>query len=300
MSKKTMQKAKDDKFDEYYTQYETIEKEMIYYIKYFENKIIYCNTDDMNSNFWKYFDDNFEKFKLKKLIATKYNKNGNGEKYELLIENNKKKYYKTKLKEDGDFESNECIEILKESDIIITNPPFSLFRKFIDIIMKYNKNFIVLSNQNAITYKDFYPFIIDKRIWLGVSIHSGEIKFEVPIDFKLNTYRIIKEGNKLFIKITGVRWFTNLSHNIEPPFLSLTKKYNEKDYPKYDNKNAIHIDKTKNIPCDYDGLMGVPITFLDKYNSEQFEIVDFCKGDDNKDLRINGKRPYFRILIRKR
>jgi hypothetical protein len=189
---------------------------------------------------------------------------------------------------------------LKESDIIITNPPFSLFRKFIDIIMKYNKNFIVLGHQNAITYKDFYPFIINKKIWLGVSIHLGGTKFEVPSDLNLNTDRIIKERNKLFIEISGVRWFTNLSHNIEPPFLNLTKKYNEKDYPKYDNKNAIHVDKTKNIPCDYDGLMGVPITFLDKYNSNQFEIIGFRKGDDGRDLNIKGKQCYFRILIRKR
>lgn len=298
MSKKTMQKAKDDKFNEYYTQYEAIEKEMIYYVKYFENKIIYCNTDDMNSNFWKYFDDNFEKFKLKKLIATKYNKNGNGEKYELLMENNKKKYYKTKLKEDGDFGSNECIEVLKESDIIITNPPFSLFRKFIDIIMKYNKSFIILGHQNVITYKNFYPLIIDKRVWLGVGRpHSA--KFEVPSDLNLNTDQFTKEKNKSLVKV-GVRWFTNLNHNVELPFLNLTKKYNEKDYPKYDNKDAINVNKTKDIPCDYDGLIGVPITFLDKYNSKQFEIVGFYNGDDGKMLKINGKYPYCRILIRKR
>lgn len=284
MNKKSLQKAKEAKNDEFYTLYETIEKEMIYYVKYFEDKVIYCNTDNTDSNFWKYFDDNFEKFKLKKLITTKYNKDGNGEKNELFMENGMKKHIKSDLKENGSFDSDECIKILKESDIVITNPPFSLFRKFVDMIIAYEKKFIILGNKNSITYKNIYMLYTDKKIWLGVNGKSEEFRTDD------NT-----ENKKILIS-----WFTNLNHNVKPPFLNLTKKYNEKDYPKYDNKDAINVNKIKDIPCDYDGLMGVPITFLDKHNSEQFEIIGFRKGNDGKDLNIKGKQYYFRILIKKR
>lgn len=305
MKKKTMQKAKDSKKDEFFTSYETIEEEMKYYVDFFENKIIYCNTDDISSNFWKYFDDNFEKFKLKKLVATKYNQYNRGKKYELFIENGNKKYCETMLIGDGSFSSDECLEILQQSDIIITNPPFSLFRDFISVLDKYNKKFIILGNLNSVTYKNIYKMIIQDKIWFGVTGRGGKAKkFRVSSEYNLcatgeNNYWIDENGDK-FIRVSGVRWFTNLEHNIEPKFLELTKTYNKKDYPKYDNKDAINVNKTKDIPCDYDGIMGVPITFLDKYNSKQFEIIGFRKGDDGKDLNIKGKQYYFRILIKKR
>ena len=305
MNKETMQKAKDNKKDDFFTSYETIEEEMKYYTDFFENKIVYCNTDDTDSNFWKYFDDNFEKFKLKKLVATKYNQDDMGEKYELFIENGNKKYCKTKLIGNGSFDSEECLKILQQSDVVITNPPFSLFRDFIKILDEYDKKFIILGNLNSITYKKIYEMALQEKIRFGITGRGGKAKkFRVHKDYDLcatgeNNCWIDEHGNK-FIRVSGIRWFTNLNHNVEPPFLNLTKKYNEKDYPKYDNKDAINVNKTKDIPYDYDGLIGVPITFLDKYNSKQFEIVDFCKGDDDKDLRINGKRLYFRILIRKR
>ena len=300
-NKDKMQRAKNRSKDEFYTLYHVISDEMIYYIEHFKNKVIYCNTDDMNSNFWKYFDDNFEKLGLKKIIATKYNKDGNGEKYELEIIDGKKIYKAEALKDNGDFRNQECIEILKEADIVVTNPPFSLFREFIKILYDYDKKFIILGNQNAITFKNVYPLIQNNKLWLGVSIHSGYREFMIPKDYKkeTDTFRIDEYGNK-YICIAGVRWFTNLDHKYQYEKLILTKKYDEKEYPKYDNCDAINVNKTKDIPCDYDGVMGVPITFLDKYNPEQFEIVRFRCGDDGKDVRINGKRPYFRILIKRK
>ena len=300
-NKDKMQMAKNRKQDEFYTLYHVVSDEMIYYIEHFKNKVIYCNTDDINSNFWKYFDDNFEKLELKKIIATKHNKDGNGEKYELEIINGKKIYKTEALKGDGDFRSQECIEILKGVDIVVTNPPFSLFREFIKILYDYDKKFIILGNQNAITYKEVFPLIKDDKVWLGASIHSGDREFRVPKDYKVRTkaFREDEEGNK-YIRVPGVRWFTNLYHNNQYKKLILTKKYDEKEYSKYDNCDAINVNKTKDIPCDYDGVMGVPITFLDKYNPEQFEIVRFRCGDDGKDVRINGKSPYFRILIKRK
>ena len=207
----------------------------------------------------------------------------------------------TLLEGDGDFRSEECIELLKEADIVVTNPPFSLFREYVAQLMEYDKKFIIIGNQNAITYKEIFPLIKENKMWFGASIHSGDREFRVPDDYPLQSagYRVDENGIK-YIRVKGVRWFTNLDYPTRHEDLDLYKKYygHEEDFPIYDNYDAINVDVTSEIPEDYAGIMGVPITFLDKYNPEQFEIVRFRKGNDDKDLSINGKFPYFRILIR--
>lgn len=204
------------------------------------------------------------------------------------------------LQQNGDFRSPEIIELLKEADIVVTNPPFSLFREYIAQLVKYDKKFIILGNMNAVSYKDVFPFIRDNKIWLGHSVHGGDIEFRVPEYYPLNAYgyRVDTNGEK-YIKVKSVRWFTNLTYKEKYNHLILTKTYNEKDYPKYDNYDAINVDKTKDIPCDYYGVMGVPITFIDKYNPEQFEILGIGK---NLTLTRAGEtvRLYNRIFIKKR
>jgi hypothetical protein len=205
------------------------------------------------------------------------------------------------LKGNGDFRSPECVELLKQADIVVTNPPFSLFREYVAQLVKYEKKFLIIGNVNAITYKEVFPLIKDNYLWFGASIHSGDREFQVPESYPLNAAgsRIDEQGRK-FIRVKGVRWFTNLDYRERHEDLILYKSYNPEEYPKYDNYDAINVDKTSEIPCDYDGAMGVPITFLDKYNPNQFEIVKFRKGNDDKDLSINGKCPYFRIIIKKK
>lgn len=332
--------ANRNKNDEFYTSLSDIEKEMKFYREHFRNKVIFCNCDDpFESNFFKYFAMNFNFLGLKKLIATCYAEsliageqlslfdlkydieeksernaykieinqvedcNGDGaiDMYDVenLIKN--KKNILTLLKGNGDFRSSECIKLLKESDIIVTNPPFSLFREYISQLVKYEKKFIIIGNVNAITYKEFFPLLKDNLVWMGASIHSGDREFRVPNSYPLSAAgsRVDEYGRK-FIRVKGVRWYTNLDYKERHEKLILYRKYNIDDYPKYDNFDAINVDKTSDIPCDYHGYMGVPITFLDKYNPSQFEIVRFRKGNDNKDLSVNGKCPYFRIIIKKR
>lgn len=203
------------------------------------------------------------------------------------------------LLETGDFRSKECVDLLKEADIVVTNPPFSLFREYLMLLINYNKEFVIIGNVNAISYKEVFPLIKSEKVWLGPSITSGDRKFNVPDDYPLNAAGCgIDQDGKRFIKVKGVRWFTNLDHKKRHEKLDLVCKYSPEEYPHYDNYDAIEVSKTANIPCDYEGIMGVPITFLDKYNPEQFEIVRFRKGDDGRDLCVNGKCPYFRILIR--
>lgn len=314
--------AKKAKKDEFYTQLTDIEKELRYYTSHFKNKVVYCNCDDPEkSNFWVFFRDNFNLLGLKKLISTHY-ENGKqsykmeqiGPRYEdgeLKFDN----FIKTPLKGDGDFRSDECIEILKEADIVVTNPPFSLFREFLAQLMKYKKKFLVIGNINAVSCKEVFPLIRDNKIWMGASIHSGDREFRVPDDYPLNAagYRVDENGTK-FIRVKGVRWFTNMDYPQHHEDLILYKTYNPDDYPTYDNYNAINVDVTKEIPCDYYEAMGVPITFLDKYNPEQFEILDandFRESDkvkvkahglikDNKDGAINGSPKYVRILIKRK
>lgn len=211
----------------------------------------------------------------------------------------------TRLKGDGDFRSNECVELLKEADIVVTNPPFSLFREYVAKLVEYEKIFLIIGNVNAITYKDCFQLIKDNKLWLGASIHSGDREFQVPKEYPMNaaSQRIDDNGNK-YIRVKGVRWFTNLDYKERHYDLDLYKRYTPEEYPKYDNYDAINVNKTADIPIDYDGVIGVPITFLDKYNPEQFEIkgIDrYVKDNPNPGRRflVNGKETYARILIRK-
>ena len=303
MSKKTvhvnLHKAKNSKKDEFYTQLSDIEKELKHYKKHLKNKVVLCNCDDPRvSNFFHYFSYNFEKLGLKKLITTCY-KNQN---MDLFSDNNSEKaiyleYEGDKngnkipdpeeigikhLQGDGDFRSEECIELLKQADIVVTNPPFSLFRQYVTQLNEYNKKFLIIGNVNAITYKETFKLIKKERLWLGASIHSGDREFGVPDDYPLIAAgcRIDEQGKK-FIRVKGVRWFTNMDYKERHEDLVLYKPYNEGDYLPYDNYDAVNVDKTKEIPMDYKGIMGVPITFLDKYNPDQFEIVALGNSRDN-------------------
>ena len=304
-----LHKAKYNKNDEFYTTYEDIEKELSHYN--FKNKIIYCNCDDYRqSNFVTYFIANFDKLGINKLFTTCFIKGSNGLKFEFDGVNNSV----VALDNDGDFRSEECIEILKQSDIIITNPPFSLFRQFVKTLTDYDKQFIILGNMTAITYKEIFPLIRDNKLWYGATIHSGDRKFYIPDDYPLKANTCgIDENNKRFIRVKGVRWFTNIDYKEKHQNLILSKKYNEQDYPKYENYDAINVNKTKDIPIDYNGVMGVPITFIDKYNPEQFEILGMSASWDNSDAMkqirtsktkkhgpiLNNKEIYRRIFIKK-
>ncbi len=292
-SNKNLHKASKAKKDEFYTQLVDIEKELKHYKKHFKGKVVYCNCDDPRvSNFFHYFSYNFEKLGLKKLITTCYK----NQQIDLFSQNDSEKAIyleyqgdKSKnnvpdieeigikhLKSDGDFRSEESIELLKQADIVATNPPFSLFREYVAQLIKYNKKFVIIGNLNALTYKEIFKLIKENKMWLGPSIHSGDREFGVPKDYPLTaaSSRIDENGNK-YIRVKGVRWYTNLDHEERHENLILYKTYygNEDKYPKYKNYDAINIDLTKDIPMDYDGAMGVPITFMDKYNPDQFEII---------------------------
>ncbi|EFA86859.1 putative modification methylase EcoRI, partial [Staphylococcus epidermidis SK135] len=308
--------TKKSKSDEFYTQYCDIENELQYYREHFSDKVVYCNCDDPRvSNFFKYFAVNFDNLGLKKLIASCYveNKEGfssseaakNGFYYEYHKENGKKLVFDdisvSSFCGDGDFRSSESIDLLKKSDIVVTNPPFSLFREYLDQLIKYDKKFLIIANVNSITYKEVFNLIKENKIWLGVHLGRGVSGFIVPEHYELygTEARIDSNGNRI-ISPNNCLWLTNLDVFIRHKDLPLTRKYfgNESSYPKYDNYDAINVNKTKDIPLDYNGVMGVPITFLHKFNPEQFELIKFRKGVDEKDLSINGKCPYFRILIK--
>lgn len=197
---------------------------------------------------------------------------------------------------DGDFRSPECIELLKEADIVVTNPPFSLFREYVAQLIKYDKKFVIVGHQNAITYKEIFPLIKENRLWLGVGFKGGAGHFYS----KYEDVASAGDHRDGMIRVSGVTWFTNLDIAKRHEELILYKKYTPKEYPLYDNYDAIDVSKSNEIPFDYDGYIGVPITFLYKYNPEQFEIIQFRKGNNGKDLSINGKCPYFRIIIRRK
>ena len=320
MAKHTLDAANKAKNDEFYTQYKDIEKELINYARHFRGKVIYCNCDDHNgiglgtpkSNFLKYLADNFQAFGIKKVIATHFEADKRSTMYILDKDNTgdglicAEDISEIPMRGDGDFRSDECIELLKQADIVITNPPFSLFREYVAQLINYKKKFIIIGNINAITYKEIFALIKNNMIWVGYG-------FNLSMVFKTK-YKNTLEANRKFVQSKGynpddnyiktpaVCWFTNVEHNKRNEVLDTGKQYYgfEDMYPKYDNCDAIEVSKVSNIPMDYDGIMGVPITFLDKYNPDQFEIVKFRKGDDDKDLSINGKCPYFRILIRKK
>lgn len=322
MKNSDLNQAKKAKKDEFYTQLSDIEKEMKYYKDHFKGKTIYCNCDDPRvSNFFHYFSYNFEKLGLRKLITTCYqNSNANAfssndEDKAVYLEytgdrnNNNipdlEEIGIKPLKGDGDFRSDESIELLKQADIVVTNPPFSLFRPYIEQLVEYNKKFIILGNINSVTYKEVFPQIRDNKLWLGASIHSGDREFGVPDEYPLEASNCrVDENGRKYIRVKGVRWFTNLDYKERHEDLILYKTYSPEEFPKFDNYDAINIKKTAEIPVDYDGVMGVPITFLDKYNPKQFKILGCNRGvgqDPNgvygRGSYLNGKETFKRLFI---
>ncbi len=284
-------RAKKQKKDEFYTRLEDIERELAHYKEHFRGKTVLCNCDDPRvSNFFHYFSYQFERLGLKRLITTCYK----NQERDLFSQNASERaiwleYTGDKngnripdpaeigiryLKGDGDFRSEECIELLKQADIVVTNPPFSLFREYVAQLVKYDKKFLIIGNVNAVKYKEIFPLIQANKLWMGVSIHSGDREFGVPDDYPLYaaSYRVDENGKK-YIRVKGVRWFTNLDYLSRHDEMILWKEYTPEEYPTYLNYDAIEVSKTSEIPKDYDGKMGVPITFLDKYNPDQFEIV---------------------------
>ena len=364
MANKNLNAAKVAKKDEFYTQYEDIERELQHYWQHFRGKTVLCNCDDpYESNFFKYFASRFNQLGLKKLICTCYNgssiqgtqlslfpemnpeepkriahklvitevkdMNGDGAvdmtDVEILIRNDKNVL--TQL-QTGDFRSQECIELLREADIVVTNPPFSLFREYVAQLVEYDKKFLIIGHQNAYTYKEIFPLIKDNKIWLGYGFKGAAAHFVSPYE----DIATAGDHRKGMIRVSCVNWFTNLEHNKRHELLDLVCRYSPEEYPHYDNYDAINVDKTSDIPCNYAGIMGVPITFLDKYNPEQFEILgqasdmDWCReigvgimGEETiRLLRAQGNKshvtanmnalfikkdnriilPYARILIR--
>ena len=305
--------AKTAKKDEFYTQLTDIEKEMRYYRKHFKDKTVFCNCDDpFESNFFKYFVLNFNRLGLKKLIATCYTGSPIANKqlsiFDILgeSEETQNKPYKavvttvydktgdggvdmldvaelfksgenelTELKGDGDFRSPECLELLDEADIVVTNPPFSLFREYVGVLVAHQKKFIIIGNVNAVKYRETFPLIMSNELWLGASIHSGDRAFFVPDDYPLDAAGcgIDEATGRKYIRVKGVRWFTNLDIKQRHEDLILVKRYDPDYYRRFDNYDAIIVDSVADIPCDYSDVMGVPITFLDKYNPSQFEII---------------------------
>ena len=354
MANNNLSDARKAKNDEFYTQYADIQKEVNAYLDYnpdvFRDKVILLPCDDPEwSNFTKFFAQNFERFGIKKLISTSYacaskGKDACADYCPTLFEYNSEKFNKDKtethgkiftltrdtnhngrididdlewqyLDGDGDFRSDEIKKLRDAADIIVTNPPFSLFREFLTWIIEANKQFLIIGNKNCITYKEVFPLIKENKMWVGTMPMGVDIMFSVPDNVATEMIRNEKEGskyriinNKVFARASGC-WFTNLEHGRRhQPLHLMTMAENIKfskhkeirniGYQKYDNCDAIEVPYTDAIPSDYTGIMGVPISFLDKYCPEQFEIIKFRKGDDDKDLSIDGKYPYFRILIK--
>lgn len=284
-----LSEARKNKNDEFYTQIEDIEKEMKHYVQYFKGKIIYMNCDNPTwSNFWKYFHLNFSALGLKKLISSHYDKNEPTYKMEYTggDDNDIETGIITPLEGNGDFRNQECIDLLKESDIVVTNPPFSIAREFyIPQLIQYEKKFLIIGDLNWLTYKDIFPLLQNNDVWLGYN----NVKEFIQPDGSIKKF-----GNKL--------WFTNLDIKKRQEKIILWKNYTPEEFPTYENYNGINVNKTSEIPCDYDGVMGVPITFMDKYNPDQFEILGIDKDltDNHKRGIINGKQLYARIFIRRK
>lgn len=320
-----LHKAKRNKKDEFYTQLVDIERELRHYRNHFKGMVVYCNCDDPYvSAFFEYFTKNFEFLGLKKLITTCYK----SQQMDLFSQNDSERAIKleytggapnslptpddigvTTLKDDGDFRSQECIDILKEADIVVTNPPFSLFSEYVAQLTSFDKKFIIIGHQNAITYKEIFPLIKENRIWLGYGFRRNMAFFIAPHYEDTASDADHREG---LIRVSGVVWFTNLDHNKRHEELILVKRYhgNETAYPEYENYEAIEVSRTQDIPSDFNGVMGVPITFLTKYNAEQFEIIGTSdRGGDGlvdhlyrphsrRDAPvINGKGVYKRLFI---
>lgn len=327
MANKLLNTAKTAKKDEFYTQLSDIENELRHYRPHFKGKTVLCNCDDPRvSNFFKYFALNFEILGLKKLIATCYKNNepdlfsqNAAEQAVYIIYEGDKNGNKVPdpsemevlpLQGDGDFRSQECIELLKQADIVCTNPPFSLFREYVAQLVKYDKKFVIIGHQNALKYKDIFPLIRDNKMWLGYGFKGGATHF-------ISKYEdIATAGDHIagMIRVSGVVWYTNLEIQKRHEDLILYKTYNLQDYPKYDNYDAINVDRTTDIPIDYEGIMGVPITFMDKYNPEQFEIIGSIdsagydpyivgipfKGEKDARAIVKGQVLYTRFLIRRK
>lgn len=332
-----------NKQDEFYTKLSLIESELKHYKTHFKDKVIFCNCDDpFESNFFKYFAINFNSLGLKKLIATCYatspivytQLNIFGNEIDVSKEENTKKPYKIEitevtdenqdgrvdladveyllrnrqnalslLKGDGDFRSAECVKLLKQADIIVTNPPFSLFREYMAQLIEYEKSFIIIGNQNAITYREIFPLVRDSKVWLGYN--KGHFWFKVPDTYeeKKTDFKIDENGQK-WRRMGNICWFTNLDIEKRHEDMPLFRKYSPEEYPKYDNYEAIEVSKTVDIPCDYYGIMGVPITFMQYYNPKQFEFLGTSRYHDGQNFSddinfINGKGFYTRILIRR-
>jgi len=348
----TLNRAFTVKKDEFYTQYDDVAREMVKHQEQLKGKAILCNCDDpFESAFFRYFAINFDKLGLKRLISTCYGESSiAGREYPLEGVTGAYKAVVTEVPDeplvrpdgsmdleplfsmpgnslahlvgDGDFRSDECKALLEEADIVATNPPFSLFREYISQLELHEKDFVILGNMNATTTKEVFPLFRDNKVWYGESIRSGDRKFHVPDSYPLNAANCgVDEKGRRFIRVTGVRWFTNLDTSMRKKPIKLTCHYTPEEYPSYENYDVINVGRTQNIPVDYDGIMGVPITFLDKYDPDQFEIIMLANGNARtnvppKILRevnyrphsedrggvgiINGRRVYARILIRRK
>lgn len=290
-----LNQAKEQKKDEFYTSYEVVAKELDHYKHHFKGKSVYLPADKAGrSQFWEYFKNNFKELGLKQLSASHYKQSngpsrvttfdGNG----ALIDN---------LQGNGDFRSSEVQEYIREADIVVTNPPFSLIREFITMLDNLGKDFIFMGNTNAINSTVAFPLIQEGKMWLGQNNHKT-VEFKLPEGHPTFT-RECEEG-KRYAKVPAISWFTNLEVPRRTETLDLSETFDKSKYPTYDNSTAIEVNRVKNIPADYTGVMGVPITFLAKHNPEQFEIIGFRKGDNGKDLELNGKVVYMRVLIRKK
>ena len=331
---RNLQDSYKNKQDEFYTNISLIERELKHYRQHFKDKIILCNCDDpYESEFFKYFAMNFNVLGLKKLITTCYDGSPIAQQELSFSENINKKSYKLELNEvkdwngdgrvdlldveyylknnevptlkgNGDFRNEECISLLKEADIVVTNPPFSLFREYVAQLIKYEKKFLIIGNMNAITYKEIFPLFMSNKIWLGYN--SGHFWFKVPdyYEEKKTDFKIDEEGKK-WRRMGNICWFTNLDIAKRHEDLVLYKNYTPDKYPKYDNYDSIEVSKTAEIPCDYFGVMGVPITFMDRHNPDQFEILGSSRYHDGQDFAddinfVKGKQLYTRILIRRK
>lgn len=301
--------AKASKKDEFYTQLTDIQRELAHYAPHFRGKVVYCNCDDpRTSNFFRYFQAHFERLGLKRLIATCH-ADGVDTPVALHAEyaGGPDAPQVARLKGDGDFRSGECVQLLKEADIVVTNPPFSLFREYVDLLMEQGKHFLVIGHQNAIVYRNIFQYVKENRIWLGTN-NGGTKWFEVKDHYDIITESRKKEENgRKYFSMGSIVWFTNLDIGKRHQDLVLTKRYALKTYPKYDNYDAIEVSRVADIPLDFDGVMGVPITFLDKYNPEQFEIVGSNRGINQEPTGtygrgsfVGGKETFKRLFIRHR
>ncbi|MBR5238291.1 MAG: adenine-specific methyltransferase EcoRI family protein [Paludibacteraceae bacterium] len=349
MANKNLNQAKDAKKDEFYTQLADIEKELRHYTEHFRDKTVFCNCDDpYESNFFKYFALNFNRLGLKRLIATCYDGspvlgnellldfgettdlpkkiaykvditevtdvNGDGAinlaDIQYLMQNDKNVI--SILKGNGDFRSDECVELLKQADIVVTNPPFSLFREYIAQLIKYEKLFLIIGPYNALTYKEIFPLIRDNKMWLGYGFQAGNAYFRIPNNSTKEYVEGVFDESTGLVKFRNCTWYTNIDHVKRHEELILYKNYTLEEYPHYDNYYAIEVKKVSDIPYDYEGVMGVPITFIDKFNPDQFQILGITENNINLQQYwipnckkydrpyLNGERKYSRILIRKK